>query len=390
MRKDKSIVRGLFVNNLPNGNCIEIAPNGDVFDGTFNMGVKEGQCVFKRVDGSVYEGSFITEYVTDLYTPIIPHGQGHEQNIGFSYKGNYFEGKKQGLGRLESDFVYEGEFLNDLFHGKGKEVYSDSKTIEAEYIKGVKQGKGKVITSEQTIEGIFIDDLLEGEAKLIKDGKEYGCTVSHGIIIGNFKCKVEDGFYEGSLKNNQPNGLGTIYLENGITRVGMFKDGKIYGKGNETQPNNSAFIGDMQQDQREGYGILYYKDGSLYEGFFSKGIRSGYGYFKTQKVQYFGYFCYDKFHGYGILKHEKKYSEGIFVNGNLEGKGKHIDSHGNAFEGEFLAGEIVNGDAIWKNGNRYSGEFKKFKPDGLGHEILNDGTSYKGRFVSGKREGEGE
>jgi len=55
--------------------------------------------------------------------------------------------------------LYEGEFLNDKRHGKGK-LYNDGKIkYDGEYLNGKKHGNGKLyLKNELIFEGEFKDD----------------------------------------------------------------------------------------------------------------------------------------------------------------------------------------------------------------------------------------
>ena len=44
--------------------------------------------------------------------------------------------------KVYTDGEYDGEWLNGLFHGKGKHSFSDGETYEGDYVNGKRQGKG--------------------------------------------------------------------------------------------------------------------------------------------------------------------------------------------------------------------------------------------------------
>ena len=66
--------------------------------------------------GSIYYGSFLNNSITG-------YGVLYQKIKGFpsKYTGQFYYGEQRGVGRLETpDYVYEGEFLKDLFHGYGQ------------------------------------------------------------------------------------------------------------------------------------------------------------------------------------------------------------------------------------------------------------------------------
>jgi hypothetical protein len=57
----------------------------------------------------------------------------------------FSEGKKCGQGRLQTrdgKTIYLGEWMNDIKHGQGKEIYNDGSVYEGIYQQGKKNGYG--------------------------------------------------------------------------------------------------------------------------------------------------------------------------------------------------------------------------------------------------------
>ena len=62
-----------------------------------------------------------------------------------------------------SEVIYEGEFLNGLRNGKGKEYdYNGHLLFEGEFLKGKRNGKGKEYLNGELI---FEGEYLNGERK---------------------------------------------------------------------------------------------------------------------------------------------------------------------------------------------------------------------------------
>ena len=44
--------------------------------------------------------------------------------------------------KKDNTLIYEGEYKNDLYDGKGKLFYENGKYYEGEFVEGLKHGKG--------------------------------------------------------------------------------------------------------------------------------------------------------------------------------------------------------------------------------------------------------
>ena len=99
--------------------------------------------------------------------------------------------------------------------------------------------------------------------------------------------------------------------------------------------------------------------------------------------------------GRGVLylRNGKKY-EGNFINGELNGWCRYINSKGVCYEGLFIKG-VLNGKGeiikIDENLRKhiYKGDIKNFKKEGKGKEKTND-FSYEGEFVNDMKHGNGK
>jgi len=179
---------------------------------------------------------------------------------GSTYIGSYINNKKNGKGKLivPDQFVYEGNFKDDLFHGYG-EYTSKSYNYYGNYSCGKKQGNGKEIDKIKKTE-------YEGE---FKDDKKCG--------LG--KEKTDDGsIYIGVFKDNKKHGQGTLILS-GIedwSYKGEFRDDKISGLGQFRWNKNMEYIGEWENSELSGYGMLI-KENTRHIGYFSHNDKHGYG-----------------------------------------------------------------------------------------------------------------
>ena len=198
-----------------------------------------------------------------------------------TYIGSYVNNQKNGQGKLivSDQFVYQGNFRNDLFDGYG-EYISKVYNYYGYYSRGKKCGKGKEINliKYTEYEGDFKDDKKNGF------GKE----------------KSSDGtIYIGEFKDNQKHGQGTLIL-NGIKNwkyKGEFKNDKISGKGKFKWNEEKIYIGEWDNNELSGYGILINKN-----------------------TKYIGYFLNNNKHGYGANFFDDKFAIlGKWVNDFIEG-----------------------------------------------------------------------
>ena len=177
-----------------------------------------------------------------------------------TYIGSYINNKKNGKGKLivPDQFVYEGNFKDDLFDGYG-EYTSKSYNYYGNYSCGKKNGNGKEIDliKKTEYEGEFKDDQKCGY------GKE----------------KTDDGsIYIGDFKDNKKHGQGTLILsgKEDWSYKGEFRDDKISGLGQFRWNNNMEYIGEWENSELSGYGMLI-KENTRHIGYFSHNNKHGFG-----------------------------------------------------------------------------------------------------------------
>ena len=213
----------------------------------------------------------------------------------------------------QGKLIYDGEYVNGLRNGKGREYCYEYKINEEDYITtyyegnfidGVKIGnfskyykfKGNFIL---VLECEFFNDKENGK------GKEYDYN---GILI-----------FEGEYANDKKNGKYKIYdLDDKLIFEGEYVFGHRF-KGKEYINGKLEFEGDYQYDKKWN-GKGYDENGNvIYE------LING-----NEKVK--------EYYDYRNLLLEK------YINGLRNEKGKEYDNNGNLiFEGEYL-----NGKKKWK------------------------------------------
>lgn len=132
---------------------------------------------------------------------------------------------KSGFGKKEflNGDIYEGNFQNGLFDGKGSIFFVNGNSYIGNFVKGIRQGKGKFTWSKgDSYEG----DWVEGQ------------KTGNGVYIWANGSK-----YEGGWIDNSRTGKGTFTYTNGSKYIGNFKDGLFEGSGKLYGPNE-ALIND--------------------------------------------------------------------------------------------------------------------------------------------------
>jgi len=207
MHKKWGIIVILF-SGLTNAAFSQTCLEGDCKNGT-------GTYLFEN--NNKYTGSFKEG---------VPHGEGSMVYFSDSseYSGAWVEGKKQGKGifKFKKNGVivatYEGFFINNQMHTNTGEI-------------------AKFTTSDFLYEGQFTNNLRTGKGKITyaKTGNVYEGELINGIPEGKGSLEYKGiGIYTGNFNIGKPNGIGTIILYIGDTYEGEWKDGKMHGAGKYT------------------------------------------------------------------------------------------------------------------------------------------------------------
>ena len=177
----------------------------------------------------------------DLYNGINGYGELYLKN-GKKYEGIFINGKLNGYGRLIDSLkmrCYEGNFKdNELLDGKGKiiDIKDDgSKIVYEGDIKNMKkQGKGTEKTKNNNYEGDFSDDLKHGKGKIIfiNEGEYYEGDFNQGKMTGNGFIKFKDkSFYQGEFLDGNMHGKGTFTWPDGTMYEGQYANNLREGFG---------------------------------------------------------------------------------------------------------------------------------------------------------------
>ena len=289
---------------------------------------------------------------------------------------------KTGIGLIQYKLLSERYIIYET-KGKGKEYdWKDNLLFEGEFINGVKNGKGK--------EYYFDENSPD-------DNDTYSNENSEGINESILK-------FEGEYLNGKRNGKGKEYDEYGeIIFEGEFLNGEKYGKVKEYRYNELIFEGEYLNGRKNGKGREYY-DGELkYEGEYLNGNR--WIYEENDENNNNSEINYRK--GKEYSEYNQLVYEGEYLNRKWNGKGKEYEYGRLIFEGEYLNGkrwnikihdkensdiiyELKNGQGYikeydWKGFLKYEGEYLNGERNGKGKEYEVDKLLFEGFYLNGKR-----
>ena len=164
---DKSIAfRSKYSSTIHKVNIIY--EDGSSYEGGIKFGKRNGEGTLTFVKGR-YHGNF----VDDVY-----HGRGKlmDEN-GNEYDGNFKKGMKHGSGcvKYANGDIYNGEFKEDLFDGMGCYKYKNGGSIGGQFKGGLLNGKAVVVKVDDkgrknVFRGTFVNGIKHGKGEIF-DGK---------------------------------------------------------------------------------------------------------------------------------------------------------------------------------------------------------------------------
>ena len=210
------VFEGEFLNGIRNGKGKEYNNSGHIiFEGEYLKGLRNGKGKEYYYNGKVkYDGEY---YYGNKW-----NGFGYDMNNNMVYelkkgKGNIKEYNNSGY------LIYEGEYLNGLRNGKGKEnnydYGYDYGIYEGEYLNGKRNGKGKEYDYNCKLK--FEGEYKYGHRLKCKEYNKYGKLIYEGEYLyglrnGKGKEYDNDGklLFEGEYLNGKKwNGNGQEYID---------------------------------------------------------------------------------------------------------------------------------------------------------------------------------
>ncbi len=247
---------------------------------------------------------------------------------GYGYYYHYTK-----LGPSRSVYRFKGTEINGMMEGKGTKSNTIMVGTELE------SNKFKVL-----YEGEFKNDQYHGRGKKIRGDFTFDGFFKNGVFIKGRKLHLENILYEGYIGKIMSNryrcyidvghGRGKLYFEDGSGSIkydGYFFEGEIV-KGKEfDQSGKLIYKGEFQNGKWHGKGVSYFDNGQIrYKGEFKNGLRNGKGI------------------SYGtLIKH------GRWKDGKLNGNGIRIKKDKSIEKGRFYEDKLVEGYQKSKHGKYY-------------------------------------
>lgn len=324
------------------------------------------------------------------------------QDNGIKYVGQFKGGQYHGVGICywpNGGGRYEGEWKNNLPHGKGSRLLSTGKRQVGWFEEGLFQGHSKPGEAVQAKGGDYHIDRYStgcisgtcnnGRGVYVYSNKAmYTGWFRNGRREGQGICHYPNGnTYEGDWANGKPHGYGTMTYANGQECYGRWEDGRSKeGCKNTEKAGNEVKAGCISGNCVNGKGRIVYLDLSEYDGWFKKGKPSGRGVlYRSNGDRYVGEFKNGVYHGEGTLyRPNQPAQEGQWLDGEFIG-------HQTPISKGCISGDCRNGTGtyIFDNGNKYIGTFKKGYPHGKGTIKYANGERYEGELEMGYLQGHG-
>jgi hypothetical protein len=220
---------------------------------------------------------------------------------GSIYKGSWgLDGQKKGFGILiyPNGHVHQGYWSEDKLNGRGRFVSEAGDYFEGKilfylgnFVNGLANGYGKLVTQSMQYEGEFIDDLQHGMGREFNLGDIYEGYFMYGCKQGAGKITWKDGsFYEGDFKNSLIAGRGKSRWSDGRSYSGEWAQNKMNGSGVFMWPKGIRYEGEYYNEKKEGNGTYYWDTNRYYKGGWINNKQHGEGIFylngMTYKVHY--------------------------------------------------------------------------------------------------------
>ena len=212
--KSGETMEGTFIDGKLNKTGKYTDADGTIFEGEFQNGIINGKGKITQLKESTDKSQSNEILNTIIYTGDIKNfkkeGIGEEACQDYIYKGNFHNNLRNGKGIIkycQSGDTYDGEFKDDKINGYGTYTWNNNCKYTGEMKDGEMHGKG-----------IFT----------WPDGCEYNGNYVNGIREGLGTFKWSNGnIFNGQFKNGRPDGIG--YAEkNGLSYKVRYKNGLVY------------------------------------------------------------------------------------------------------------------------------------------------------------------
>ena len=318
---------------------------------------------------------------------------------------------------------YTGEFVDDMFHGNGKMIYSNGEIYEGEWQEGMRHGMGQMFYQN----GVSYRGNWQYDKKhslvLMPDG---GYAAGVGTIIYPISSANKIRLRQGIWVDDQEPKYQIIHYVNGskyigsVDNYGQFQEGVLTLK---TPFGVTSYTG-IWQDNHLFSGTVVYASGAKYQGEVRGLRRDGHGTLTDFTGQAYTGEWYKDGLREEVQPNNKYYDGGTkIVNGVVlrHGTGKATYANGSIYSGRWeedvplfmnfskvvqpsnteqaqltaqAVGLTYNADvgyeALRYDTGTYYGEVCQQKPDGVGVMIYSNGSKYQGKWRNGMRHGKGK
>lgn len=153
-------------------------------------------------------------------------------------------------------------------------VLDDGTEYTGEWQNNLRHGHGIHYTAEGMYEGEFVDDMYEGKGEYWLWSPVTNCDEKGKWLL-----------YTGDWIGGRYAGEGISYEKNGDTYQGQFYRGKKSGEGTMFYANDDKYTGEWENDMRNGRGELVKANGDTFVGFYKDDKRNGEGVLHIEKTK---------------------------------------------------------------------------------------------------------
>lgn len=199
----------------------------------------------------------------------------------------------------------------------------------------------------------------------------------------------------GCISGDCQNGKGTYVNPDSSIYIGEWKDGLKNGKGKLSAREGRVDVGEWKDNKKNGHFFVEFKNkssiGFKYDLMYVDDKANGQGLIKYyDDTMYCGTYKDDMPNGYGIRTYGGERYSGEWKDGKKNGLGTLVEPSGNGiFVGTWKDNNKVKGTLTRSNGDIYVGDWKNNKKDGQGTYSFKDGQKYIGEWKDGFYNGHG-
>jgi len=263
---------------------------------------------------------------------------------------------------IEMPCTYLMENHNNQFYENKSNPYFTDKDLMYSTTNNHSDNENNSQKKKPVYKGFWsIDRKKNGYGILVNsDGSKYEGLFRNGKLEGKGRyITVKGDFFNGNFKNGAANGLGTFIHFDGSIYNGQWMNDLPWGEGSEWSNEGAIYKGDFFQGKKYGIGEFKWNDGAVYLGGVKNDLLNGEGiYTWPDGRKYRGFWYENNMHGYGcLINSDGTMYEGQFEKNKKHGHGKYIYTKDKYYEGGWLNGKQHGKGKLVKNGIEEYGEW---------------------------------